>query len=98
METILDINPGLFNQLNISYDNLGFFKDLGAAGIRLDIGFTGFEESLMTKNPLNLKIEVNMSSGTNYIENIVSYHPKRKTSVPHITFTRKILRYFTVSF
>jgi hypothetical protein len=77
METILDINPGLFTQLNISYDNLGFFKDLGAAGIRLDLGFTGFEEALMTKNPFDLKIEVNMSSGTNYIENIVSYHPNK---------------------
>ncbi|WML38237.1 MupG family TIM beta-alpha barrel fold protein [Neobacillus sp. OS1-2] len=75
METIVDINPGLFKQLNISYDQLSFFKNLGAAGIRLDIGFTGFEESLMTKNPFHLKIEVNMSSGTKYIENIVSYHP-----------------------
>lgn len=78
METILDINPGLFKQLHISYENLGFFKDLGAAGIRLDIGFTGFEESLMTKNPFDLKIEVNMSSGTKYIENILSYHPKKE--------------------
>lgn len=78
METILDINPGLFKQLNISYDNLGFFKDLGAAGIRLDIGYTGFEESLMTKNPYDLKIEVNISSGTKYIENIVSYHPNKE--------------------
>ncbi|WP_040205571.1 DUF871 domain-containing protein [Neobacillus jeddahensis] len=78
METILDINPGLFKQLNISYDNLGFFKELGAAGIRLDIGFTGFEESLMTKNSFDLKIEVNMSSGTNYIENIISYHPNKE--------------------
>lgn len=77
METILDINPGLFEQLNISYDNLGYFKDLGAAGIRLDIGFSGYEESLMTKNPYHLKIEVNMSSGTNYIESIMSFHPNK---------------------
>ncbi|MBT2217204.1 DUF871 family protein [Virgibacillus dakarensis] len=78
METILDINPGLFKQLNTNYDDLGFFKDLGAAGIRLDIGFTGLEEAQMTKNPYDLKIEVNMSSGTKYIENILSYHPKKK--------------------
>lgn len=75
METILDINPGLFEQLKISYDDLGFFAALGATGIRLDLGFTGFEESLMTKNPYQLKIEVNMSSGTKYIENILSYQP-----------------------
>ncbi|WP_440897649.1 DUF871 domain-containing protein [Amphibacillus sp. Q70] len=77
METILDINPGLFKQLNISYDDLSFFKELGAAGIRLDIGFTGLEESMMTKNSDHLKIEVNMSSGTKYLENILSYHPNK---------------------
>lgn len=77
METMLDINPGLFEQLNISYDDLGFFKDLGASGIRLDIGFSGLEEALMTKNTDGLKIEVNMSSGTKYVENILSYHPNK---------------------
>ncbi|WP_018665233.1 DUF871 domain-containing protein [Heyndrickxia acidiproducens] len=75
METILDINPGLFKQLNISYDDLKFFKELGAAGIRLDLGFSGAEEAKMTKNPYQLAIEVNMSSGTRYIDNIMSYQP-----------------------
>src|SRR5699024_11444142 len=78
METILDINPNLFDQLNISYDDLHFFKELGSSGIRLDIGYTGLEESSMTKNPYDLKIEVNMSSGTKYIENILSYHPNKQ--------------------
>ncbi len=75
METILDISPGLFKQLAIGYEDLSFFKELGAAGLRLDLGFTGLEEAMMTKNPYGLKIEVNMSSGTNYIDNIMSYHP-----------------------
>lgn len=75
METILDISPGLFKQLDISYDDLSFFKELGASGLRLDLGFTGQEEAMMTKNPYGLKIEVNMSSGTKYIDNIMSYHP-----------------------
>ncbi|WP_026684307.1 DUF871 domain-containing protein [Heyndrickxia coagulans] len=75
METILDINPGLFEQLGIRYDDLGFFKDLGASGIRLDLGFTGAEEAKMTQNPYGLKIEVNMSSGTRYIDHIMSYRP-----------------------
>src|SRR3954468_8032018 len=64
MDTILDINPELFEQLNISYNDLAFFKELGASGIRLDLGFTGAEEAKMTKNPYGLIIEVNMSSGT----------------------------------
>lgn len=75
METILDISPALFEQLRISYEDLSFFKELGASGLRLDLGFTGLEEAMMTKNTHGLKIEVNMSSGTKYIENIMSYHP-----------------------
>lgn len=75
METILDINPELFAQLNVSYNDLAFFNELGASGIRLDLGFTGAEEAKMTKNPYGLIIEVNMSSGTRYIDTIMSYQP-----------------------
>ncbi|WP_027108012.1 DUF871 domain-containing protein [Lacticigenium naphthae] len=75
METVLDINPNLFGQLNISYDDLSFFHDMGASGIRLDLGFSGAEESLMSKNNYQLQIEVNMSSGTNYIDQVMSFHP-----------------------
>lgn len=77
METVLDINPGLFGQLGVSYEDLSFFKELDAAAIRLDLGFTGAEEALMTKNPQRLKIEVNMSSGTKYIDNVMSNRPDR---------------------
>lgn len=75
MEVMVDINPGLFKQLGISYDDLSFFNELGADGVRLDLGFTGAEEAQMTRNPYHLKIEINMSSGTNYVDNIMSYSP-----------------------
>ena len=75
MEVMVDINPGLFSQLGISYDDLSFFHDLGANGVRLDLGFTGAEEARRTRNPYNIKIEINMSSGTNYVDNIMSYSP-----------------------
>ncbi|MEG0549763.1 MAG: DUF871 domain-containing protein [Vagococcus sp.] len=74
-EVMVDINPTLFSQLAISYDDLSFFADLGADGIRLDLGFTGAEEARMTRNPYGLKIEINMSSGTKYVDNIMSYSP-----------------------
>ena len=45
MEVIADISPRVFKELGISYSNLGFFKELGVYGIRLDEGFTGLEES-----------------------------------------------------
>ncbi|KAF1302932.1 DUF871 domain-containing protein [Enterococcus saccharolyticus] len=75
MEVMVDINPGLFKQLEISYDDLSFFHEMGADGVRLDIGFTGAEEARMTRNPYNIKIEINMSAGTSYVDNIMSYSP-----------------------
>lgn len=75
MEVMVDINPRLFEQLGVSYDDLSFFHEMGADGVRLDLGFTGAEEAKMTRNPYGIKIEINMSSGTNYVDNIMSYSP-----------------------
>lgn len=75
MEVIADISPKVFKDLNISYQDLSDFKELGVYGIRLDQGFTGLEESIMTFNKENLKIEFNMSIGTKYIDNVMSYKP-----------------------
>lgn len=77
MEVIADVSPAVFKTLDIHYTELKFFKDIGLSGIRLDLGFSGKEESVMSFNPYNLKIEVNMSSGTKYIENIMSYIPNK---------------------
>jgi len=73
MEVIADVSPKVFGELDISYKDLSFFKTIGADGIRLDMGFTGSEESIMTFNPQELDIELNISSGTRYLENILSY-------------------------
>ncbi len=86
MSTTLDINPRLFDQLGVSYDNLSFFAEIGADSIRLDLGFSGAEEALMTKNKYGLKIEVNMSSGTNYIDNVMSYQPDREKLIASHNF------------
>ena len=89
-EIILDVNPRVFNDLGISYDNLSFFKEMNADGIRLDIGFTGLQESIMTFNKENLKIEINMSNITHYIDTIMDYRPNRDNLIgchnfyPHI--------------
>lgn len=73
MEVIGDINPQIFKELGVSYDNLSLFKEMGLYGIRLDEGFTGLEESIMTFNKFGMKIELNMSNGNKYLENILSY-------------------------
>lgn len=72
-ETILDVAPSIFEQLNISYDDMSFFHELGADGIRLDLGFDGRKEALLTYNPYQLAIELNMSNDVAYLENILSH-------------------------
>ena len=76
-EIILDVSPRIFDDLKISYDDLSFFKEIKADGIRLDVGFTGLQESIMTFNEENLKIEINMSNNTHYIDTIMDYQPNK---------------------
>jgi uncharacterized protein len=76
-EIIVDVSPRVFNELGISYKDLSFFKEIGADGLRLDMGFTGSEESLMTFNDENLKIEINMSINTHYIDTIMDFMPNK---------------------
>lgn len=78
MEVIVDAAPRVFSALNISPTDLSLFHQWGVAGIRLDLGFTGMEEALMTGNPYGLQIEINMSQGTKHAENILSYQPNKQ--------------------
>lgn len=81
MATTIDINPSLFTQLGITYDNLRFFHDLGVAAIRLDEGFTGYEEAKMTYNPYNIKIETNISRGQHYIDMVWDFGPNPRNLI-----------------
>ncbi len=76
-EVTLDVSPRVFDQLNISYSDLSFFKELNADAIRLDESYNGKTEAQMTYNPQNLKIEINMSQDTPYIDNILAYYPRK---------------------
>lgn len=80
-EIIVDVSPKVFNDLGISYKDLSFFKEIGADGLRLDMGFTGSEEALMTFNPEGLKIEINMSNNTRYIDTIMDYMPNKENLI-----------------
>ncbi|AXQ78629.1 DUF871 domain-containing protein [Streptococcus chenjunshii] len=73
MKTSIDINPQLFNQLGVSYEDLAFFKDLGVWALRLDQGFTGLEEAEMSQNPYGLMIELNISRGQHYIDQVMDF-------------------------
>lgn len=75
MEIILDVAPFVFDKLGVTYDNLAFFKEIGVDGIRLDEGFNGAKEAMMSCNKEGLKIEINASFGNQYIANIMSHYP-----------------------
>lgn len=74
---IVDVAPRIFDALDISYKDLSFFKEIGADGLRLDVGFTGAEEAMMTYNEYGLTIEVNMSNDVSTIDTIMDYQPNR---------------------
>lgn len=76
-EVILDIAPVIFDQLDISYDDLSYFDALGADGLRLDVGYDGNKEAMLSFNPYQQIIELNMSNDVAYLDNILSYKPNK---------------------
>lgn len=76
-ETILDIAPSIFDDLGISYDDLSFFAEIGADGIRLDESFNGSKEAMLSYNEYGLIIELNMSNDVAYLDSILSYQANR---------------------
>ncbi|MDH6363417.1 hypothetical protein M2139_000392 [Enterococcus sp. PF1-24] len=105
-ETILDVVPGIFDDLGISYDDMTFFHELGADGIRLDAGFDGNKEAMLTYNPQEVIIELNMSNDVAYLDNILTYqankpflygchnfYPQEGTALPYDFFEKCSLRF-----
>ncbi|EMG26985.1 hypothetical protein X560_2432 [Listeria fleischmannii 1991] len=100
-EVIADVDPTVFESLNITYQELDRFKEIGLSGLRLDLGFSGAEEAAMSFDDNDLKIELNISNGTRYVENILSYkanveniigchnfYPRRYTALSREHFLR----------
>ncbi len=74
MEVILDIAPSIFDKLDISYNDLSFFNEIGASGIRLDESFDGVKEGELTENKFGLDIEINMSANNpKNLHNVLKY-------------------------
>lgn len=90
MEVTADVAPEIFQAFNASTTDLAAFKELGLSCIRLDMGFGGVEESIMSCNPHGLKIGLNMSNGTKYVDNVLSHRPNKENIVgchnfyPHV--------------
>ncbi|EGE53862.1 DUF871 domain-containing protein [Streptococcus parauberis] len=78
LKTSLDVNPRLFKALDIAYNQLEVFNEMGIDALRLDEGFTGYEEAMLTHNPFGIKIELNISRGQHYIEMVNDFGPNRQ--------------------
>lgn len=100
-EVILDIAPPIFDDLGISYDDLRFFHELGADGLRLDAGFDGNKEAMLSYNTYGLIIELNMSNDVAYLDHILTheankpfiygchnFYPQKHTALPLAFFNR----------
>lgn len=73
-----DIAPPVFEEMAITYRDIGQLKDkYHLAALRLDMGFSGQEEAFMSLDPSNLKVELNISNGTSYVETILSYQANK---------------------
>lgn len=69
-----DIAPNVFHELGLTFRDIGVLKEqYHLAALRLDIGFSGQEEAFMSLDDSNLKVELNLSNGTKYVDNILSY-------------------------
>lgn len=82
IDVIADVAPDVFKDLGIDYTGIAKLKaEYHLAGIRLDMGFSGHEEAFMSLDPADLKIELNISNGTKYLETILSYQANRENII-----------------
>ena len=51
MLVMLDIHPMVFDYLKMKEDDLSYFHDIGVKILRLDSGYNGRTEAIMTHNP-----------------------------------------------
>lgn len=79
MKVVVDINSQVLKNLNLTYNDLSYFKDLGVSGVRLDAGFSALEGAEMTFNEQGLDIELSISVGNKYLDDILAHMPNQTT-------------------
>lgn len=67
-EVIVDVNPSFYKEFNLNEEELMFFKNLGATGIRLDEDFKGVVEAKLSNNNIGMKVELNASATSTTFE------------------------------
>lgn len=77
MRVFIDVNPEVLKIIEINPQDLTFFVELGATGLRLDGAFNGFYEAYITHNDMDLDIEINGSFDSGYVNSIVDLGSKK---------------------
>lgn len=76
MKVTADISPRTFKYLDTSMGDFKALKDLGLYGIRVDFGFSPEEIAAFTRNPYEMKIEINASTVTQrFLREFEEYGP-----------------------
>lgn len=76
MRVTADISPRTFKYLGASMGDFKALKDLGLYGIRVDFGFSPGEIAGFTRNPYEMKIEINASTVTQkFLEEFEQQNP-----------------------
>jgi uncharacterized protein len=100
-----DVHPQIIKALATSSGlmqmDLQVFKDMGVDTLRLDLGFSEFEEALMSRNRAGLRLELNMSFETAHVESLIklgaqadriwgchNYYPQRYTGLSQEFFNQ----------
>lgn len=73
----IDITKSQMQKWKISIFDLSYLKKLGIGIIRLDDAFSGLEEAIMSNNPHDIKIELNITTGQEYLETVLSNSPNK---------------------
>ena len=103
MKIIADISPRAFTYIGGSLIDLKVIKDLGIYGVRVDFGFTAKEIAEFTRNPYDLRIEINASTVTKFfldeleknnadfskLQACHNYYPRLNTGISIDTLNRK---------
>lgn len=80
-EVIVDVNPEFYKNFKIPNDDIQFFLDMGATGLRLDEDFKGVIESKLSQNKQDFKIELNASNGTETFDLAIKHKAQTKNLI-----------------
>ena len=101
MEMMVDVNPGVYESFKLPRNEIKWFKELGATGLRLDEDFGGVVEAEISNNKEGMKLVLNPSTGIGVFKKTIenggngkailschNFYPMRYTGVKYEQFIK----------